>query len=291
MYYPLKYRRLKLLFAKLSTAIGIVTCLLYPTSIVREPLQPQPEDFEITYNKILFQAEHHFCVMPEARAVVVKPEEILNALNLPNGTQFNKDLAKFGECRAKLMKLKKNLHLCSCKQQVVYVIMILASLSSVGLQLSQIFLGLWKRSNIDCSIMAYLSALMWLFIACLAVTYHTVWYDEIWLPDALYAQSYFQRPFLWSVAVGLCFVYFLFAAIEVVLFYPRESDSKRRRRPSQTEKEKENKNKAKQKDFEIEDSLRGHSNVNFVPPEPLPQPKLANAELTPSKPKMSTTWP
>lgn len=293
-----KCRRLLILFSKMLTAAGIATCLMYPTPIFREELKHDgQEGFKITFTEITFSVEHHFCAMPEARAVMVKSEEIFNALNLPNGTQFNKDLEKFGECRAKLTKLEKDLTLCFCQQFTFYLVITLAAIVSTVFQLCEIILSLWKKTNVDCSVLACVSAVTWLLLACLATTYHTIWYEDIWLPDALFGQSYFQRPVAWSVAIGGCYVYFSLSVLEFILFSPKKTDRNCKcGAVSRSDQTKSEGGEADDQELTIHDDdddydqfIRSKLYLHFH--EPLPQPKLANSELVPPKLRTCETWP
>lgn len=314
----LKSYRLPVLFVKLLTSVAILVCLFCPTVAYRKKVIINNGTWQTAFNGIVFRTEHHFCKMPEIPAVVVNSDETRIALDLPKGSHVDEHLVKFGECRAKLSKMNKDLLPCSCNTPSFFIPIFMTSVVSTIVQAFRIVCRLRKKSNKEIFTVFFIC--VWFAVANIsAVAYYVSWFGEFWLPDAMCAQPYFQGPVTLLVAVILCYFYVLLCIVEVVVSNSsKEIESKNVCQEQRTEQVKQSTLESLRRDnfqfgnesetLKIESGLNDVANdinidainaysrysqneIETLIFEPLPRPKLANFEMVPKKPIYSASWP
>lgn len=171
------YLRFSLFLLRNFVAIAIIVYLLLPTKITYSHSLEKYSGFNPTLSSTTFYAYHYFCSKPEGRAIKVKNESILAALNLPQGTKIlNEKLLKYGKCMAKAIQVGQDRNLCNCSIYFSFLILMSISLLFAIIDICLTIRGS-KARNIYCTIEL-------LILSCLMIYQATsVSKNDIILPD------------------------------------------------------------------------------------------------------------
>lgn len=223
-HFRVRYIILPLLKAHFSLAI--VVLLLSPTKIHRHESSVIPLNFSLSMNTVSVNGGHLFCRPPEARAMSVEQIKVLEALNLPNGTKVDAVLQKYGECRAKVIRLNESDDVCNCNPRIFFIILILMGVVATVTNLGNACFGPWKK-NSSCAFYKFFDALSWVLIASCAIIFDYTNVETITLPNSKESVPYFQLVLLWCIACGLAFVYAIMAVLDGVIFLKFAGDKQK----------------------------------------------------------------
>lgn len=202
---------------KLAVAFGILVFLLKPTKLHRQELVVNGRVYQFSSRQFRFEPKHHFCSLPKEINAVNKTE-ILEAMDLPQNSELSDWLKEMGTCLVQMKNFRWDHESCMCKTNPGYVLLICMSIVSIIIGLAQLSASRYF-DGYEAS-MAFFGALAWLTGVCVGTTFHIIWYDNVWLPDKLYSQNYFQKPTEWSVALIYATAYFIFSLLEFLCLDP-----------------------------------------------------------------------
>lgn len=200
---------------KFCLALCVVILLIVPLNVYRSDI---PDiSFKMKFNFVLFKFHHHFCMTPNVLShIKISDVEIYDSLNLPKNTGVSPILREFGECRAKLSRIKMDQSFCLCKFRLSYAIVFVIALSALLIEfINSGFLSL-KTKNF------YAEVLIRVFVCSLIVaatisSFESIWVYKMILPGQEEETNYFENPKLWYVAIVACVTYGVLTVIQVTV--------------------------------------------------------------------------
>lgn len=221
-----KFQLFILTVKTLASAI-IIVLIFTPTKLTRGELETKFR-IEKNFTGIHHSGRHLFCAISDEIESIAE-QEIMSILGLPNDTIVGDRLQQFGRCRVQRRKTGGDLEECSCHPRPVLLLLCACAMVSKIVDFIRLCyanlafreknsLRKSSRSNVH-RYSACFGALFWFTASVASLVLHLNLLegdDEVWLPDRLYSQNYFQRPITWSVAVALACVCSICGSLEVI---------------------------------------------------------------------------
>lgn len=273
------WRNLAFLLIRFLSSVVVTYLLVAPTEIHRG-------DSSSSNLKFVFHGGHHFCLRPEARAINVSKWQIIEALNLPrrSSVNLNDRVTKFGECRAKVKKAKKDVSLCNCDPPLRFTMfyrlqLIYSTVSLLAVSFVVVFNYPWEFHR------KYAPILISDSTACCVYIIVAV-YNFPSLRDQSQFYDYFgSDPLQWTIALCISLTILvaslLFMSYVMFEFVHRKNKSKKLQRRkvvknvkkvNVTKKQLEEKKKQEKREFPkpdiemaVEDFMIGRQLVKRVP--------------------------